>query len=145
MSPHDAQPPVPAIPDANLLACDAALTAAGRASRRARIRALARGYERERALRMLLPALCDRPLDPMRRLTARWVADDAATTRALMRVIAASLSAALWDRAHAPPAAARERRIDALRGALCAEAMRYRNQHGNEAACMAAPRWRNRG
>jgi hypothetical protein len=123
----------PASPSA-LAACIAALATAGRAARRARIRELAQFYDRERGLRYLLPALCDRPLSPMRRLDRRWHRDDAATTRQLMRAIAASLAAALWDRAHARDASGtREARIDALRGALCAEALRRRAQKTAEA------------
>jgi hypothetical protein len=116
-----------------LAACVVALAAAGRAARRARIRELARFYDRERGLRYALPALCDRPLSPMRRLDRRWHRDDAATTRQLMRAIVASLTAALWDRTHAQDASGtREARIDALRGALCAETLRYRAQKSAE-------------
>jgi hypothetical protein len=130
---------LPPAPPSALAACVAALAAAGRNARRARIRGLGQLYDRERALRHLLPALCDRPLSPMRRLDRRWHRDDAATTRQLMRAITASVTAPLWDRAHDRDASnTREARIDALRSALCAETMRYRAQRAAEAKARAA-------
>jgi hypothetical protein len=111
-------------------ACLTALTEAGRRAYRREIRVLSRGYDRERALRVLLPALCDKPLDPFRRLADRWHRDDAATTRALMRAIVGSMRAAMWDQAHGSRVAAG--RIYRLRMALAGEWSRYQRQRSRE-------------
>jgi hypothetical protein len=107
--------------------CCAALAASARENRRRRIRALAIQYDRARALRALLPALCDRPPDPMRELHPRWLRDDAATARLLMHALVAAINSALWDRAHGRgDRTVRELRIDALRTALEGERLALR-------------------